>query len=127
MERVLLVMRDDGMRDALQHLWKGRYALTVCGCAEEARSLLGEKPDALVLDLFLPGEDGLTFLKKMASQKPPVVLVLTELFTEEISQDCIALDVYALFMKPCTLDALSRNLKEGLESLQQKSEKSPLP
>ena len=122
MKTVLLVIREEGTRDALCRLLKDRCRLLVCGQSAEAYVLLQQKPDAMILDLFLPGEDGLSFLKKTIPAHPPVILVLSELMNEDILEACSALGISCLFLSPCSCDAVARKLTEILE----KNKKVPL-
>jgi DNA-binding NarL/FixJ family response regulator len=52
--------------------------LTTCSTADEGlRAIEALKPDVLVLDLTLPGADGLSVLRQLDRTRPPAVVVLT--------------------------------------------------
>jgi len=52
--------------------------VATCGTAVEGlRTVEALRPDVLLLDLKLSGEDGLSVLRKLDSTKPPAVVVLT--------------------------------------------------
>jgi DNA-binding NarL/FixJ family response regulator len=52
--------------------------LATCGTVEEARRAIGTLvPDVVILDLNLPGEDGLSLLGTLDPSAPPAVVVLT--------------------------------------------------
>jgi DNA-binding NarL/FixJ family response regulator len=52
--------------------------VATCGTAAEGlQAVEALRPDVLLLDLKLPGEDGLTMLRKLDPAKPPAVVVLT--------------------------------------------------
>jgi DNA-binding NarL/FixJ family response regulator len=58
--------------------------LATCGTAAEGlRAVRTLNPDVLVLDLRLPGEDGLEMLRRLDSSKRPAVVVLTASHDEE--------------------------------------------
>ena len=52
--------------------------VATCGTAAEGlQTVEALRPDVLLLDLKLAGEDGLSVLRKLDSTKPPAVVVLT--------------------------------------------------
>lgn len=78
--RVLLVEDDPDLGAALQlSLKQLNYAIDWVKSAEQADTALGlEHFDCVLLDLTLPGEDGLTFLKRIRQQEMlTAVIILT--------------------------------------------------
>jgi DNA-binding response OmpR family regulator len=78
--RLLVVEDDQGLIAALHDgLAAHGFAVDRAGSAERARDLLRVNPyDLIVLDLGLPGTDGLTLLRRLRQREDPVpVLVLT--------------------------------------------------
>lgn len=78
--RVLVVEDDAALRSGLHAgLVEENFAVDVAASAEEAAELLSLNPyDLLVLDLGLPGRDGLDFLRSLRGRGDPLpVLVLT--------------------------------------------------
>ncbi|MFO7156858.1 MAG: diguanylate cyclase [Pseudomonadota bacterium] len=64
--RVLIVEDDHDMQELLATLLRERYRISLAERAEEALELArGERPDAIVLDVFLPGMDGLECLRAL--------------------------------------------------------------
>lgn len=70
--RVLIVDDDDDSREVLEHLLSGAGAqLRGAGSAEEALTALDEEvPDVLISDIGMPGEDGLSLIRKVRSRAP---------------------------------------------------------
>lgn len=107
---------------ALLPTQKDGYEITLCQDAETEAGLLMQKYDGLILNLFLPGRDGLTLLEQMHDQLPPVVLVLTRLLTPYIIQSAESLCGGYILRIPCS----DREIAHRLEDMLQKFD-SPAP
>lgn len=77
--RVLIVDDSAAARAMLKAIVESDPALTVMACVGDAfaaaRKMRDELPDAILLDLELPGMDGLTFLRRIMMQHPLPVIV----------------------------------------------------
>lgn len=87
--RVLIVDDSAVVRQTLNQIISGDPMLEVMGTASDpffaAKKIAEEVPDVITLDVEMPKMDGLTFLKKIMSQHPiPVVIIssLTEAGTQ---------------------------------------------
>src|SRR5208282_1712282 len=75
--RTILVVDDEpsaryGMRRALE----GSYRVVEAGSADAARAaVLADSPDLILLDLVMPDEDGIAFLRSLREVKTPVLMV----------------------------------------------------
>lgn len=98
MRKILAVVASDAYLPAL----KEDYNITFCHSAEEAAELLHQEYDGMILDLFLPGTDGLTLLEQANNHIPPVVLVLTRLLTPYIIQSIETLCGGYILRIPCS-------------------------
>jgi len=80
-QKILMVDDDEGFLLAAGHLLEAAgYDVTPAESAEEARKrLAAERPDIIVLDVLMPGEDGFTFADNISKDERlaqiPVVLV----------------------------------------------------
>ena len=76
--RVLVVDDDPGIRDVLCE-YLGRHGYDARGAADGAEMdrVLAEGPriDVIVLDLMMPGEDGLSICRRLAGNGPPVIML----------------------------------------------------
>lgn len=62
---------------------------------------LKEKPDIILLDIGLPGGNGLTFLRKLRSMTVPLIpVVVITAFDSSIEPQARALGIAAFFQKP---------------------------
>lgn len=108
MRTVLLVLQSEEFRLVLQDALKCQYHVLSAKDAIEGSVLLQHRPDALLIDLFLSGSDGLTFLEKNRAQLPPAILLFTTLADPVILKAASDLGVDAIFLKPCSLASVRR-------------------
>jgi two-component system phosphate regulon response regulator OmpR len=76
--KVWLVDDDPELREMLGvYLAKEGYEVRCLETAEQCLSLLNvQRPDLLVLDLMLPGDDGLSLLRRLRDQHDPLAVVM---------------------------------------------------
>jgi two-component system OmpR family response regulator len=75
--RILVVDDDSGIREVLcdyliQH---GYDAVGAASAAEMDRAIATRAPDLIVLDLMMPGEDGLSVCRRMSGKGTPIVML----------------------------------------------------
>ena len=77
--RILICDDERDLREMLQeYLEKRGFAVTLAGTAEELRARLDEEaPDLIILDINMPGEDGLTALRTLRTSSDLPVVMLT--------------------------------------------------
>lgn len=75
--RVLVVDDDPGIRDVLtDYLVRQGFEAEGARDAQEMDRLLARRPaDVVVLDLMMPGEDGLSVCRRLAESGPPVIML----------------------------------------------------
>ena len=76
--RILMVDDDPGIRDVVSDfLGRHGYAVTTAGDAREMEQALERDPvDLIVLDVMLPGEDGLAICRRLAvGEAPPIIML----------------------------------------------------
>jgi two-component system phosphate regulon response regulator OmpR len=86
--RILVVDDDLRLRDLLQrYLTEQGFAVaTVSDAAGMDRTLSREHYDLLVLDLMLPGEDGLSVCRRLRGSKNPMPIIMLTAKGEEIDR-----------------------------------------
>ncbi len=85
-DRVLVVDDDATVRDVVaRYLGDAGYRVEVAADGESAlEAAVRDRPDAVVLDLMLPGTSGLDVCRALrAGQKPPAIVMLTALGEED--------------------------------------------
>ncbi|MDY6923824.1 MAG: response regulator [Pseudomonadota bacterium] len=75
--RILVVDDDPGIREVLaDYLNQHGYAAEgVATAAEMDRAMAARAPDLIVLDLMMPGEDGLSVCRRLSGKGPPIVML----------------------------------------------------
>lgn len=78
------------------------FAVERCDTGERGLQLLGQEPfDVAILDLMLPGVDGLTVLKKLRAQRSnPPVIVLSAKRSVDNRVECLAAGADDYITKP---------------------------
>lgn len=87
------------------------------GDGMELLRLVGEqKPDLVVMDLVLPGLDGMGVLRHMAelpAEARPRVIVLSAFARPEVIQEASGLGVFYFMPKPCTEESLLERMRRA--------------
>ncbi|MBU4318035.1 MAG: response regulator [Proteobacteria bacterium] len=109
-----LIMRDMGSAVA----YDGESALDM---------VKEDEPEVMILDLKMPGIDGIEVLKKVKDSHPDIeVIILTGHGTEDDRIQCMRLGAFAYLQKPIDIELLSETLKKANEKIKQKKgEKQP--
>ena len=78
-DRILLVDDEKALREPLAaYLAKQGFAVREAESAAQARSMLqGEPADLVLLDIMMPGEDGLSLCRHLVEAKSIPVILLT--------------------------------------------------
>jgi two-component system response regulator AtoC/two-component system nitrogen regulation response regulator NtrX len=125
----ILIIDDDrtaryGMRRALEE----SYRVFEAGSAAEARRVLAaENPDLLLLDIEMPEENGLDFLRslKEAGDKRPIVMI-TAYGSEKIAVEAMKSGAYDYLPKPFEVDELRMVVEKALEHAELREENQRL-
>lgn len=116
MEKYRLLIADaaEEFRQALSGVLQEHYCLRQARNGHEALVLLQSfAPDVVVLDLMLPGLDGISLLQKAAELGiRPRVLVTTRLLSDYMTQALERLEVGYVMIKPCDAAAVARRIAD---------------
>ena len=73
-----------------------------------------QEPDVMVLDLRMPGIDGMDVLKKVKEAYPEIqVIILTGHGTEKDEEEARRLGVFDYMQKPVDIDSLIQRMKDA--------------
>ena len=105
--KVLIADSLEEFRSALAEILQSDNQIQTAADGIQALQLLGSfHPDVLVLDLMLPGLDGISLLQKAVEMgMSPKVLATTRFMSEYIRFACEKLPVAYLMVKPCDIHA----------------------
>ncbi len=86
---------------------------------ESALEILNDdEPDVIILDLKMPGIDGIEVLKKTKEKNPDTeVIILTGHGSEEDKKTCMSLGAFAYLQKPVDIEVLTETLKKAKEKM----------
>ena len=102
MRRIKVLIVDDSavVRQTLTTILESDSQIEVMGAASDpffaAKKIQSEVPDVITLDIEMPRMDGLTFLKKIMSQHPIPVVVISSLTSEGTETGMKALEYGAV-------------------------------
>ncbi len=88
---------------------------------ESALDILSEdEPEVMILDLKMPGIDGIDVLRKVKQTRPEVeVIILTGHGTEDDRKTCMSLGAFAYLQKPVDINVLTETLNAANQKIQQ--------
>jgi CheY-like chemotaxis protein/cytidylate kinase len=88
---------------------------------ESALAMISEdEPEVMILDLKMPGIDGIEVLKRVKQSRPEIeVIILTGHGSEQDRQTCLDLGAFAYLQKPVDIELLTDTLKKANEKMRQ--------
>jgi CheY-like chemotaxis protein len=121
--RVLLV---DDEREFVQTLSE-RLSIRDLGSVavydgEQALSFVEEEePEVIVLDLRMPGIDGIEVLRRIKADHPDIeVIILTGHGSEKDQEVCMELGAFAYLQKPVDIEKLSETMKAAYQKVKER-------
>jgi len=105
------------------------YHVTLAASGEEALSLTKDEIpfDLVILDLKLPGIDGLQVLEALHEAKPDLVVILiTGYATLETAIEALRKGAYDYLLKPCPVEEILATARTGLAELKKERHRKTL-
>jgi DNA-binding NtrC family response regulator len=118
LKSVLIVDDEVGVRESLKMILKKDYEVFLAKDAEEAFSQIkAQFPDVILLDIILPGLDGLRVLERIKQNDPDIIVIMiTATNTAKTAVEAMKLGAYHYVTKPFDNEELrliiSRSLSE---------------
>ena len=117
---VLIVEDEQRLRDLLlRSLTNWGFEASAARSAEEAmRASESNPPDIVLLDLNLPGMDGLEFFTSLRRKRPEVQgIVLTGFATVDAAKQAVHMDMVEFLTKPCHLGEVEQALDRAVRRI----------
>src|SRR5499427_10850770 len=126
MKTILIVDDEPAARYGLRRALEAKYRIAEADSAEAAHEALPrEQPDLVLLDVVLPGQDGLSFLQWMREQGNDVpVLMVSALDTAKTAVEALQLGAADYLVKGFELEELRQRVANLLRlgSLEQEND-----
>jgi len=128
MKTILIVDDEPAARYGLRRALEGRYRVLEADSAAAARATLtADPPDLLLLDVVMPGEDGLAFLKWLRGIGHELpVLIVSALDTAKTAVEALQLGAADYLVKGFELDELRQRIANLLKLATLEQENSAL-
>ena len=119
--KILIADQNDEFRQLLKEAASREEKLEIAGMTgdgAELMKLIREKqPDVVLMDLILPGKDGISILREYCG-KPgsPAFVIVSAFMQERIVAESAALGAYYFISKPCDVHELFNRVREVAKS-----------
>ena len=118
MANILVVDDEHGIRDLLWEILndEGHNVELAENAAQARAARLRERPDLILLDIWMPDTDGVTLLKEWATtgQLTMPVIMMSGHATIETAVEATKIGALAFLEKPVTLQKLLKAVEQGL-------------
>ncbi len=128
MKTILIVDDEAAARYGLRRALESRYRIAEAESAEAAReAIVTEKPDLMLLDVVMPGQDGLSFLKALREEGNELpVLIVSALDTAKTAVEALRVGAADYLVKGFELDELRQRVANLLKLTGLEKENSAL-
>ena len=112
--KVLLVDDEDRFRASTKKVLQRRgYQVLSAANGDEAMDMAAEGPDVIILDIKMPGMDGLEVLAEIKKAWPKLpVIMLTGHGSQDRAEEAAAAGAQDFLTKPCDIDILAAKINE---------------
>lgn len=125
--KLLIAEGTEDFRVNLAEALQGAYHVRTCKDGQEALAMLRSfRPDILVLDLMLPGLDGISLLQYAeASGICPMVLATAKFLTDYMCESAGRLGIAYIMIKPCDIRGTVARINDLSQHVRQPAISSP--
>ncbi|MBI2061085.1 MAG: sigma-54-dependent Fis family transcriptional regulator [Nitrospirae bacterium] len=133
MAKILVVDDEEKIRKSMRELLEDEgYSVRTASCGEEALKMVAEKsqaPDLMLLDIAMPGMDGMEVLRRVREDVPGLVTLMVSAYgTIETAVKATKLGAYHFIEKPFDADHVLDLIQSALETQRQERKRlSPAP
>ena len=121
---ILLIDDEESIRDGVAIALGPLYDIRVFGTAEEGLASLDETPpDLVLLDIGLPGMNGIEALRRIRETHPEVLVIMITAYEDvHTVVSAMKLGAYDYIIKPILMDGLETTIGNALESVRLRKE-----
>ncbi|MGQ9663603.1 MAG: sigma-54-dependent transcriptional regulator, partial [Kiritimatiellia bacterium] len=118
MKHILVVDDEQGPRESLKAIFSPKYEVYLAESAERARRILVEKPvDLVLLDVIMPREDGISFLREIRADYPEIPVIMISAYPSvRPVVEAMRVGAFDYVTKPFDVEELHLIVHRALES-----------
>jgi len=120
MGRILIVDDEPNVLSSFEKLLTGQgHLVATASRADQALDrLASESPELIVMDVFLPGMNGLDAFRRIKEKQPRLpVIIMTGYGSAEVAIEATKLGAFDYHLKPFEPDEMLRTIERALESV----------
>lgn len=116
MQTILIVDDDKSIRYSLKRMMEGKFSVITAQNGEEASNRFKEDlPDLVIMDIKMPGRNGIDVLKEIKSVDPKsLVIIMTAYGTTETAIEAMKYGAFDYILKPFPIPEMKRLIEKAL-------------
>jgi nitrogen regulation protein NR(I) len=116
METILIVDDDKSIRYSLKRMMEGKYSILTAQNGDEGLDRMKESsPDLIIMDIKMPGRNGIEVLKEMRSIDPKsLVILMTAYGTTETAIEAMKYGAFDYILKPFPIPQMKGLVEKAL-------------
>jgi DNA-binding NtrC family response regulator len=121
---IFIIDDEETIREGITMALEGDYQVAAFPTAESAiKAMKNTQPDLVLLDIGLPGIDGIEALSRIKSQDPDVLVIMITAY-EDVNTVISAMKhgAYDYVLKPINMDSLDLTIRNTLETIRLRKE-----
>lgn len=121
---ILIIDDDPSIRKLVETILSPHYtALEVEPNSETMNAIIRHKPSVIILDIKMPGEDGISILSKIKEVSPAsITIMLTRHGDKNTAIKCLKLGAFDYLQKPCNHHELIASVDRAVNEYKLRSE-----
>jgi len=116
MVRVLIADDDDSIREILKIMLKDFEVVEASDGDEAVEMYRKFKPDIVLIDILMPGTNGVSATKKILEMDPNAIILGISAFAQSKGEDLLKAGAREIIRKPFTRKRLKETIEKHLES-----------